>query len=581
MKRRSFLKKLPALGSLPYTLNGIPFGVMSATAPLTKLAGTSDNDRVLILLQLHGGNDGLNMVIPIADYDRYFNIRPNLAIPDRGARGFIPLDSTLPTADQIGLHPDMIGLKEMYDQGNLKIVQGVSYERNNGSHFRGRDIMFMGGGPDDYLSSGWIGRYFNQYIESEFGGNPALDLDGDGQVTYPEDFPNPEMLDPLALEFGNEVSLIFHQDGNIPTSISFATPERFERLVNELEGFNEETTQDPRRGFPPAFLENSPYGKELNWILGLEDKTGDYAERLAELYNQGLAQDQGVQYPEQYPFPAPQGRLRTNLDQQLKIVANLMSGGSKTKVYLLRLGGFDTHADQVEADDPTFGVHAALLYHISSNMKAFFEDLRARGISDRVLAVTTSEFGRRIPSNGAFGSDHGRGAPMLVFGEGVLPGVLGTNPDLTRNNVGMQYDYRQVYSAILKDWFCVDASLVDQEFNIFWGDYQGRGSTIPLLTNSVTATQEFIDERFYLNNCYPNPASGSTTISFFMNRAQAVELFITDNQGRVVQKVLNNKSLGIGEHTYTVNLQGFPTGVYRYHIKAGLLQDSKQFVVYR
>lgn len=579
MKRRNFLKKLPLVGALPYALDGVPFGIMSTHAPLQKLAAASCNDRVLVILQLHGGNDGLNSLIPLSNYDLYFKRRPNVAIPNGGQRGLIPLDGTLPNEAQVGLHPDMIGVKELYDRGRVSILQGVSYERNNGSHFRGRDILFMGGGADDYLNSGWIGRYLKKYIQQEFGGNTSLDMNSDGNITYPEDFPNNELLDPLAVEFGNEVSLIFHQEDNIPTSISFNSPDNFERLVNELTGFNEERQVDPR-GFPPEFLNESPYGKELNWILSLEDKTDDYAQRLAEMYNLGLANDPGVVYPDKYPFLAPPGLIRRDLNRQLKIVANLISGGAKTKVYLLRIGGFDTHALQVDQNDSTMGVHAALMYHISANMLAFQEDLKARGMEDRVLTITTSEFGRRIASNGSFGTDHGAGAPIFLFGQGVLPGVQGVNPDLNRNNVSLQFDYRQVYATILKEWMCVDPALVDEEFGIFWGDYQGRGTSLPIIANSVTSTSEFISKRFFAGNAYPNPASNSTTISFFMNASSYVEVQIVNLQGQLVKKVYQGR-VSAGEQQFTVDLRDLRPGSYLYEVKSGKLQSTKRLVIVR
>src|SRR5690606_1735916 len=233
----------PAAMSLPFTLGGIPVNVM-AESPLTKAARASiDNDRVLVILQMHGGNDGLNCLIPVSDYELYYSRRANIAIPARNSlRKYIPLDSTLAPEQLVGLHPDMLSMKEMYDKGRVTMVQGVSYKNNNGSHFRGRDILFMGGAHDEYLQSGWVGRYLQQEIAPS---------------QYPQDFPNASMRDPLAIEMGSDVSLIFHQEGNIPTSISINDPQAFARLVGELEGFLDEEI-DPR-GVPPEFLRNSTY----------------------------------------------------------------------------------------------------------------------------------------------------------------------------------------------------------------------------------------------------------------------------------------------------------------------------------
>ena len=443
MRRRSFLKKIPAIAGASFTLNSIPLRVMAEKSHFLRLAEQSANDRVLIILQLHGGNDGLNMVIPSGKYDEYYFRRPNIAIPRlNSSRRLIELDNTIPESEnRIGLHPDMIGMKDLYDRGRLAVVQGVSYPNNNGSHFRGRDIWHMGGGFEDYYSSGWVGRYLQ---------NTYADLG-----TYPDDFPNAEMPDPLAIEMGSDVSLVFHQEGNIPTSISLpGSPEGLANLVDSLEGFEDQFI-DPR-GNPPESLNNSPYSDELKWILSLEDKTEDYAARLLEIFQR--ASDTMVTYPETYPFAAPRGLLRNPLSGQLQIVSKLLDGGGagqgvKTKVFLLRMGGFDTHADQVESYDPTLGAHAAKMYHISAAMQAFHNDLKERGLEDRVMTITTSEFGRRVHSNGSFGTDHGTGAPMLIFGKGIQPGIYGSNPDLSHNNVTMQYDYRQIYADILKNWF--------------------------------------------------------------------------------------------------------------------------------
>lgn len=562
MKRRDFIKNVSIAGTMPFVLNSIPFKLMASNKSLLHMAAACPNDRVLVLLQLHGGNDGINTLIPISDYAQYQSLRPNIAIPNQGTRKFITLDGTRASDQQVGLHPDMIGVKQLYDEGKVAIVQGVSYENHNQSHFRGRDILFMGGGADDYLNSGWVGRYLADDI--------APDI-------YPEDFPNANMQDPLALEFGNEISLVFHQSDNIPTSISIYNPQQFFNLVNELPGFEDVEGTDPR-GVPPAALNDSPYGRELNWILSLEEKTDEYDNRLLDVYNAGKAMDPNITYPQTYPLNAP-ARFRNNsLSGQLQIIANLIHGGCKTKVYLVRLGGFDTHAQQVESYDATMGSHAALLYHISSSMKAFQDDLQARGIDDRVLSVTSSEFGRRIASNGSYGTDHGLGAPLLVFGKAVIPGVNGINPDLNDDNVGLQHDYRQVFATIMKEWMCVDPSLVDSL--IFTGNYQGKGTILPLVDGNVTSTSSFIRKRFFLNNCYPNPASSSATFSFYINNESEVELVINDMNGKEIKKVFRGRK-GMGEHKITVDIRDVPTGNYIYTIKAGLLNDSKGLVVVR
>jgi uncharacterized protein (DUF1501 family) len=572
MKRRNFIKKL-SLAAVPFTLGGIPIRLMAENS-LTRMAEQSTNDRVLIILQLHGGNDGLNSVIPVEAYDLYYRWRANIAIPAKNSlRKMIPLDSTLPSDAQVGLHPDMVAMKGLYDRGRMAIVQGVSYKNNNGSHFRGRDISFMGGGFDDYFSSGWVGRYLQQEFAPQI---------------YPNDFPNPEMKDPLAIEMGSDVSLIFHQEGNIPTSISLNNPQSFAQLVEELEGFTDEGI-DPR-GKPPAALDNSPYGRELNWILGLEDKSEDYAERLYEVYRNAPASS--VTYPETYPYNAPKGSMKNRLTPQLQLIARLLDGGGaglgvKTKVFLVKLGGFDTHAEQVESYDPTMGHHAALMYHISSAMSAFQEDLRARGLEDRVLTVTTSEFGRRVRSNGSYGTDHGTGAPVMIFGKGVQPGVVGKVPDLNKENIEMQYDYRQVYANLLRDWMLVDESKINND--IFFKDFingpkeDGTGNYEPLAlaTQVISGVKEnFIADRFSLDDCYPNPADHFTTIQFKINNTNLVEIYLKDSQGRTLKNILYEERME-GTHVIKINTADLPAGIYYYQMKTGFFHETKKLIIAR
>ncbi|MBX2898713.1 MAG: DUF1501 domain-containing protein [Cyclobacteriaceae bacterium] len=572
MKRRNFIKQL-SLAAVPFTLGGIPIKLMAENS-LTRMASQSTNDRVLIILQLHGGNDGLNSIIPVDAYDLYYRWRANIAIPAKNsARKMILLDSTLPADTQVGLHPDMIAMKDLYDRGRMTVVQGVSYKNNNGSHFRGRDISFMGGGFDDYFSSGWVGRYLQQEFAPK---------------QYPDEFPNAEMLDPLAIEMGSDVSLIFHQEGNIPTSISINNPESFARLVGELEGFIDQGI-DPR-GRPPVALENSPYGKELNWILGLENKSQDYAERLNEVYQR--APVSSVTYPERYPFNAPRGSMRNGLTPQLQLIARLLDGGGpglgvKTKVFLVKLGGFDTHAEQVESYDPTMGQHAALMYHIAAAMRAFQDDLKARGLEDKVLTVTTSEFGRRVRSNGSYGTDHGTGAPVMIFGKGVQPGVVGKVPNLNLENVEMQFDYRQVYANLLRDWMLVDEAKINND--IFFKDFlngpkeEGSGNYAPMpLAQQVISgvTDNFIASRFNLHDCFPNPANESTTLRFTINATQWVQLILRDAQGRTVSTLVDAEKTE-GTHEVQLNVSSLQPGVYFYQLKTGFLKEAKKLIVTR
>jgi len=568
MKRRNFIKSLSAAAGAPLAINGIPLKVMANQTPMERLVAQSNNDKVLIILQMHGGNDGLNTFVPIEQYDQYYSRRANIALPYKsGRRSIIELDTTLALPDQVGLHPDLTDMKRMYDSGRMSVIQGVSYPKNNGSHFRGRDIWFMGGGPDDYFSSGWVGRFLSKEYEP---------------LIYPEDFPNEEMKDPLALEMGNDVSLVFHQAQNIPVSLSLnSNPGNLANLIDQLEGYTDEGV-DPR-GLPPEFLNGTRYEKEMNWILGLEDKSEVYVRRLLEVYNN--ASESSVDYPEVYPFGT---NSRNPLSSQLQLVARLLDGGGpgqgvKTKVFLVRIGGFDTHAEQVQAGDPTIGSHSALLYHISTAMSAFQKDLSRRGIEDKVLTMTMSEFGRRVGSNGSYGTDHGTGGPVMLFGRNVKPGVYGTNPDMTKNNVDLQYDYRQLYANILKDWMDVDESVITNDilFKNFIDGTADNGDTYePLeLTRSViSGNGDFISKRFRLEAPYPNPAHDQVNIKFRINNADHVSISLLNVEGKLVSEI-TNKHFEYGEHTIQFDLQNISAGFYNISLKSSNLNASKKLMV--
>jgi len=564
MRRRNFIKKVGFAAGAPIAFQGVPIKLLAGREEV-RLAAQSTNDRVLVIIQLHGGNDGLNTVVPLSNYDEYTFRRANIAIPYKvGSRTAIPLDSTVEAADQVGLHPDMVDFKYLYDIGRASVFQGVSYENNNGSHFRGRDIWFMGGDADDYFTSGWVGRYLSNSVD------PSI---------YPDDFPTDEMPDPLALEMGNDVSLLFHQETGIPTSLSISgNPVSVANRIENLEGFSDDGV-DPR-GTPPEFLRNSPYGEEMDWILGLEDKSETYINRLASVYQS--ASEPTISYPEVYPFNGPRGIKNNPLSGQLRLIARLLAGGVKTKVFLVKMGGFDTHANQVEENDPTMGIHASKMYHLSSAMRAFQEDLRSRGLENRVLSLTMSEFGRRVESNGSFGTDHGTGAPLMMFGSGVKPGIFGTNPDLSQKNVSLQFDYRQIYANVLRDWMEVDQTTITNE--IFFRDFisgpnpnGGNYEPLELIKDSLLSTEEYIRKNYRIEAVYPNPASKYTQAKVFVNNNQNVRVELINVNGKVVSSI--SRKVGPGNHNFSFTLDGLQPGFYFIKAKSEMLNETKKFII--
>lgn len=528
MKRRDFIRLTSLAGSgVLLSLNGIKLHAMEQNHFLNNLAKSSSNDRILVLIQLHGGNDGLNMVIPVDGYGHYYNHRPNIAIPQTGSRKYITLDPNLPGNRQVGLHPDMVAAKAMYDDGKMAIVQNVSYENMNGSHFRSRDIWYMGGDYNEYFSSGWMGRY----LEHLYPG-------------YPAGYPSVETPDPLAIEIGTGVSLAFHRNEGIPMGLSVQDPNAFYNLINSV------------GGAPPISLPDTHAGDEIEYIMQIERQSNNYAERLKNVYNAGA--NSSTIYPDMYPFVAPSNAVNNPLAPQLKIVSRLISGGIGTKIFLCRIGGFDTHANQVMSNDTTMGGHAALLYHISSAVKAFYEDLGNLGLADRVLTMTFSEFGRRVASNASYGTDHGNAAPMLIFGTCLNPGVYGTNPDLLNlqgGNIPMQHDYRQVFSSVVKDWFgASDAAMEAVRFENY------IDNRIDYINCKELGLTELFKENLWLK-CHPNPTSGATTVTYYLRNSADVKIEIRDMNGRSLATTAK-KNAAEGEHTLDMDLSRFQNGMY-------------------
>ena len=420
MKRRDFLRLSGPMAATPLLLHATPVRAFSSLGLKQVMNCAGVSDRALVVIQMSGGNDGINTVIPIDQYATYASLRPDIRIPDSGANAYINLDTTLDVADQIGLHPALQSIKSLYDNGHANIIQSVSYTDHNRSHFKSTDLWLSGGDgtPSNFnIPTGWMGRYLDHVFPGSAGN------------------PTPAMPDPLGLQLGEtKPSLGFHTESEHAASINLTgqNPGGFFNLVSEI------------GGAPLSNVPVSDYGRELEYIMGVESNIGTYAQRITEVFNAG-SNSASVTYPFYY------------LADQLKTIARLINGGCRTKIYLVNIGGFDTHVDQVDSGNAAIGEHANRLRELADSVMAFQNDLAAMNRSDQVLTITFSEFGRKAEQNGNFGTDHGNIGPMMLFGSNVRGGVTGTNVDLS--NLGTnaqlqnpQYDYRQVYATLLQDW---------------------------------------------------------------------------------------------------------------------------------
>jgi uncharacterized protein (DUF1501 family) len=426
MKRRKFLRDTITGVVLPSFLQGVSLKALAGTPFMHARHASLNDDRVLVLIQLAGGNDGINTVIPFDQYSNYTAARPNIFLPQDKVLRLNGFDAT-------AFNPALTNMQQLFNDGKLGVVQAVSYPKPNFSHFRATDIWMTGSDSDKVVSSGWAGRFLN-----------------DVYPQFPDNFPNDAMPDPLAIQVGAVVSTAL-QGPLFTMGMAISNPAGFYKLVEGKVNVNA----------------NSRWGEQLDYIELMSQKTDQYATVIKK-----AAQKVPTQSPD---WPAAG---KNPLADQLKIVSRLIAGGLKTKVYMVSTGSFDTHAKQTETDTTT-GNHAKLLQRVSEAIGAFMNDLKFLQIENRVMGMTFSEFGRRIKSNASGGTDHGAAAPVFYFGSAIKPGIIGSNPVIpekvtVNDNVPMQYDFRSLYASVLQNWFNMPAQEVQQ---ILMGDF----SLVPIV----------------------------------------------------------------------------------------------------
>lgn len=523
MKRRKFLQTGLTGGLLPLMLNGFSVRALADNPLLSFLGKAGNSDRVLVLIQLNGGNDGLNTVIPIDQYDNLNNARGNIIL---AKNKILALTGT----DKTGLHAGMDELRGMYDNGRVAIIQSVGYPNPDFSHFRSTDIWLTASESNQFLEEGWMGRY----LDTQYPGFPA----GYPNATYP---------DPPAIQIGAMVSPALQgQDGSFGMSIS--DPNSFYQFVSG--------TVDP--------APNTPAGHELTFIRLVTQQTQQYSASVKS------AAQKATNLSTLYPAKGV-----NTLSDQLKIVAQLIAGGLKTKVYMVSLGGFDNHSAQVVSGATETGTHANLLSKISIAVNAFQDDLQKLGVSDRVLGMTFSEFGRRIKSNASLGTDHGAAAPMFLFGEKVNGGCYGNNPTIAQSvgvndNIPMQHDFRSIYATILKNWFEVnDTQLSTVMLKSF-----------PILpfVNGATGTDEQSAFNTESISAFPNPCRENTTLTF-VSTGGLIRVRLFNSEGREV-RVLAEGNFPKGACHLPVSTDGLAPGLYYYQLQMGSDQCMKNLMVY-
>lgn len=391
--RREFLRRsgsglgLIALGSV-------------APAFLTRSALASvpepGRDRsILVLIQLAGGNDGLNTVVPFQD-DNYHRLRPTLALEKADIHRL---------TDNLALHPACGPMAELHREGLLSIVQNVGYPNPNRSHFRSMEIWETASGSNEFLTTGWAGRFFDNCCQG---------------------MPEEPGSDPLGVSIGNDLPDVFlsSEDHNI-----FSLNENSRRAASGnktlLDAYAHAEAPDGNAGYLQHTFMNALVTEQR-----LHQRLRDYRPAAA--------------YPD------------TGLANKLRTVAGLIAAGLQTRVFFVSHGGFDTHAGQLNR-------HQQLLAELAGAMHAFQSDLRANKLDQQVLTMTFSEFGRRPSENASAGTDHGTAAPLFIMGSNLKGPIVGQAPDLNlRPNQDLTFstDFRSVYATVLERWFQADSSTV-------------------------------------------------------------------------------------------------------------------------
>ncbi len=385
LSRRTFLQSTAV-----YSAMGMAPRFLTEAAAAT-IGGFKD-DRVLVVIQLAGGNDGLSTLVPHTD-DAYHNARPRLGLKK---------ERLLKLTDDLAFNSKMAGLKGLYDGGDLAVIQGVGYPNPNRSHFRSTEIWQTASGSNQFLGTGWVGRYFD-----------------------------------------NNCS------GTARPQVGLALTKERPQAFDSKKGHGIATENPDRFGWQPGKEDPDAFGRLNYGKIG--PSTLDFLRHTAH---------NAMSSSEEVKAAAKLGKAKGTQPRgafpQLDTIASLIRGGLSTRVYFVKTGGYDTHANQTAA-------HDRLMENLSSALVRFQTQLKKDGTADRVATMVFSEFGRRVKENGSGGTDHGTAAPMFLMGKGVKAGLYGDTPSLTdldRGDLKFTTDFRGVYSSVLKDWLKVDPKTV-------------------------------------------------------------------------------------------------------------------------
>lgn len=511
--RRMFIRNLGIAGSVSLMLGRMPVTAI-ASSPLAMALSNSDNGRILVLVRLKGGNDGLNTIIPVFDYGTYQANRPGIGVP---------LADITNLNAEFGIPNWMGDVLPLWQGGKMKVVNSVGYPDQNLSHFRSSDIWASASDAGVVQDSGWLGRF----LEGQF----------------PDFLSNPPAVPP-AIQIGGSGNLVFTNTDEVNMGVAVDDPNTLYEIAQNGELYD--TTN-----LPECY-----YGEQVGYLRTVANNTFRYAEAISQAYN---ASANAVGYDNGFA-------------QQLALVARLIKGGLGTRLYMVTLDGFDTHAGQNN-------IHPNLLNTLAKGMKAFYDDLSVGGFDKDVLSMTFSEFGRRIEQNASGGTDHGAAAPLLLFGEGLNGnGFAGDNPDLhnldPNGNLQFGTDFRQVYATLLEYWLCVDAGTVD-------GVLGQAFPRMPELGLDCAPTPVFEPPAMQIKH-WATYEGGQVGIHYVLPQGMPVQVQIYNMLGQPVSTLFKGyQPAGQHRHIFHTDRTRVAAGYYVYSIQAGRQVFSQKLRVAR
>jgi len=513
MKRRTFIQRLAATGIVLPVAMGFPrvraFAKAPAGSPFMRLLSAS-NDHVIVLIRLAGGNDGLNTIVPYEN-DLYYNARSvdSLAI----AKSEVV---KLSDSSTMGLHPSLAPIGELYEEKKVSIVQNVGYPNQNLSHFRSTDIWLSGSDWDVYDNAGWYAKYLEEL-----------------HPDYPEVLPS----DPFAIELGTYLSTtLIGEKNNMGVAVA------------DLSYVPGQPDPDP--------VNATHEGDEEAYIREIA--------RQSNVFSNAIIAAAAKQTTNMATYPA-----NNTLATALAAIARLIAAGLQTQMYIVNVGSYDTHSNQLAQQ-------GALHQAFADAVNAFQRDMEGFSLDNRVCTMTVSEFGRRVVSNGT-GTDHGSAAPLLVIGSGVIGGLVGNDPDLADlegpGNLKMQYDFRQVYASVLGQWFGASEDQIAPQALPRHFDQLPIFRTQPSDVSYVDASASL-----QLGQNYPNPAFNGTTIPIdgVVDGVRA-RFSISDLAGRE----LFSQNVTPGQRSIYFDTRALSPGNYVYVLSAGTVRRTRSMTVVR